>query len=85
MASRGSIHGAVNIADVQRISGKKTAHCAAALVLGVDFCPESPRFVCGMCRHIVPPIVRVLGAEGGVEAAIFSFALREPIPADDRK
>ena len=57
VASRGSIHGAVNIADVQRISIEKTAHFRAALVLGVDFSPESPRFVSGVRRHILLPIV----------------------------
>ena len=85
MASRGGIHRAVNIADVQSISGKKTAHFGAALALGVDFSTESPRFVSGVRRHIVLPIVCACGGEGLVKAAMFSFALREPIPEDDRK
>ena len=85
MASRGGIHHAVNIADVQRISGKKTVHCGTALVLGVDFSTESPRFVYGVRRHIVLPMVCACGGEGHVKAAMFSFALREPIVEDDRK
>ena len=54
-------------------------------MLGVDFSPESPRFVSGVRRHIVLPIVRACGGEGLVSVAMFSFALREPIPEDDRK
>ena len=54
-------------------------------MLGVDFSTESPRFVYGVRRHIVLPMVCACGGEGHVKAAMFSFALREPIVEDDRK
>ena len=54
-------------------------------MLGVGFSTEGPRFVYGVRRHIVLPIVCACGGEGLVKAAMFSFALREPILEDDRK